>query len=168
MPDNPYTHYNNKSSPCYQRLWELEAGDGENVERGGWLHEQDGLNAAIEAAAAEDEDLEEADLPPENFGAFNGEPVRPFQDEDTDDEEPAPDQRRNRNVVLEFVNFARPAGQNAQRVELPNPLVQAQAPVPAPPAGRQRRRRRRGQQANRHGPGQNVQAQPRGHQLPVR
>ena len=28
---NPYLHYNTKNAPCYQRLWELEAGDGADV-----------------------------------------------------------------------------------------------------------------------------------------
>ena len=29
--DNPYEHFNTKESPCYQRLWELELGDGDDV-----------------------------------------------------------------------------------------------------------------------------------------
>lgn len=28
---NPYVHFNTKKSPCYMRLWELEAGDGADV-----------------------------------------------------------------------------------------------------------------------------------------
>ena len=28
---NPYEHFNTKKSPCYMRLWELEAGDGADV-----------------------------------------------------------------------------------------------------------------------------------------
>ena len=31
---NPYKHYNTKKGGCYQRLWELEAGDGDDVGRG--------------------------------------------------------------------------------------------------------------------------------------
>ena len=31
--DNPYTHFNTKELPCYQRLWELEEGDGMGVQR---------------------------------------------------------------------------------------------------------------------------------------
>ncbi|KAL8722067.1 MAG: hypothetical protein Q9225_001389 [Loekoesia sp. 1 TL-2023] len=31
---NPYQHFNNPKSSCYMRLWELEAGDGDDVGRG--------------------------------------------------------------------------------------------------------------------------------------
>ena len=31
-PSNPYQHFNNKASSCYQRLWELEGGDEGNGE----------------------------------------------------------------------------------------------------------------------------------------
>ncbi|KAH7360089.1 RWD domain-containing protein [Rhexocercosporidium sp. MPI-PUGE-AT-0058] len=45
-PANPYNHYNNKSSSCYYRLWELEEGDGHDVGQGHGgrpveLHEED-------------------------------------------------------------------------------------------------------------------------------
>ncbi|KAL8788991.1 MAG: hypothetical protein Q9213_001400 [Squamulea squamosa] len=33
-PDNPYEHFNNPKKACFQRLWELEAGDGDDVGRG--------------------------------------------------------------------------------------------------------------------------------------
>lgn len=29
--DNPYEHFNTRAKACYMRLWELEAGDGDNV-----------------------------------------------------------------------------------------------------------------------------------------
>ncbi|MCJ1293888.1 translation termination inhibitor protein itt1 [Xylographa carneopallida] len=32
-PDNPYKHFNTLWTPCYMRLWELEEGDGDNVDR---------------------------------------------------------------------------------------------------------------------------------------
>ncbi|MCJ1420795.1 translation termination inhibitor protein itt1 [Xylographa parallela] len=32
-PNNPYKHFNTLWTPCYMRLWELEEGDGENVDR---------------------------------------------------------------------------------------------------------------------------------------
>ena len=32
--NNPYEHFNNKKKSCYQRLWELEAGDGDDVGAG--------------------------------------------------------------------------------------------------------------------------------------
>ncbi|KAL8767703.1 MAG: hypothetical protein Q9209_005883 [Squamulea sp. 1 TL-2023] len=33
-PNNPYEHFNNPKKACFQRLWELEAGDGDDVGRG--------------------------------------------------------------------------------------------------------------------------------------
>jgi len=30
-PQNPYQHYNTEKTSCYQRLWELEGGDGDDV-----------------------------------------------------------------------------------------------------------------------------------------
>ena len=30
-PSNPYKHYNQETTGCYMRLWELEAGDGDDV-----------------------------------------------------------------------------------------------------------------------------------------
>ena len=145
MPENPYRHYNDNSSPCYMLLWELEAGDGEGVDRGAYHHPE--VVAEWEAIAAQDEDEEPA-LPPENFNAFRGDP--PFADEDDSDaEEPAPDQRRNRNVI-EIVNFARPGVQNAHRIELPERPRPADAvPPQAPNAPRGRQRRGGGQQGNR-------------------
>ena len=146
MADNPYRHYNEEGSTCYMRLWELEEGDGEGIERGAGLHPQ--IVAEWEVAAEAEEEHQEPDLPPENFEAFRGQ--RPFADEeDDDDEEPAPDQRRNRNVI-EIVNFARPGVQNAQRIEIPemprHPEV-VPPPVPFPPRGG--RRRGGGQAGNR-------------------
>jgi E3 ubiquitin-protein ligase RNF14 len=142
MPENPYRHYNDTSSPCYMKLWVLEEGDGEGVDRGAF-HNPDVVAEWEAAAAAEDSD-EEDELPPENFAAFRGQ--RPFADEeDTDDEEPAPDQRRNRNVI-EIVM----PGQNAQRIELPERPREAPVPPQAPiPPRRGRRRRGGGQLANR-------------------
>lgn len=32
--NNPYEHFNNPKKACFQRLWELEAGDGDDVGRG--------------------------------------------------------------------------------------------------------------------------------------
>jgi E3 ubiquitin-protein ligase RNF14 len=29
--ENPYVHFNTPKKPCYKRLWELEAGDGDDV-----------------------------------------------------------------------------------------------------------------------------------------
>ncbi|KAA8563694.1 hypothetical protein EYC84_011714 [Monilinia fructicola] len=33
-PANPYKHFNEETTGCFQRLWELEAGDGDDVGRG--------------------------------------------------------------------------------------------------------------------------------------
>ncbi|ESZ90922.1 hypothetical protein SBOR_8694 [Sclerotinia borealis F-4128] len=33
-PANPYKHFNQETTGCFQRLWELEAGDGDDVGRG--------------------------------------------------------------------------------------------------------------------------------------
>lgn len=142
MPDNPYQHFNDLQSRCYMRLWELEAGDGEGVDRQAFHNPELGEWDEIMEM---DTDSEDDDLPPENFDDFRGE--RPFEDEDTSDEEPAPDQRRNMHI--EIVNFARPGGNNAQRIALPE---RPRAPEPAPPAvpnPPRRRRRGGGQQGNR-------------------
>ncbi|KIW92838.1 uncharacterized protein Z519_06687 [Cladophialophora bantiana CBS 173.52] len=151
MPDNPYSHYNDTKSPCYMRLWVMEEGDGEGVDadRNPDLAEWDEIDDA-------DDGSDDEGLPPENFAAFQGDHGRPFADEeDTDDEEPAPDQRRNRQMHIEIVNFARPGAQNAHRIELPErPRAPARVEAPIPPQvpnpPRPRRRRRGGgQQANR-------------------
>ena len=34
IPDNPYVHFNTEGTPCYQKLFELERGDGLHVVRG--------------------------------------------------------------------------------------------------------------------------------------
>lgn len=150
LADNPYRHFNDPASDCYQRLWVLEAGDGEGVDVD--AHFAADWDAAVQA---QQEELE-GQVNPEN-----GEPPEEEEDEvidyvemiedDTSDEEPAPDIRRNREMHIEIVNFARPGGHNnAQRFVLPErpqvPPAQPVAPNAArgPPA-----RRGRGQQGNR-------------------
>ncbi|KIW29036.1 uncharacterized protein PV07_04883 [Cladophialophora immunda] len=153
MPDNPYRHFNDLKSKCYMRLWVMEEGDGEGVDVDR-LHNPD--LAEWDEIDDADEDSDDEELPPENFAAFRGDHGRPFADEeDTDDEEPAPDQRRNRQMHIEIVNFARPGAQNPQRIELPErPRAQAPAeprvpPQPPNPPRARPRRRGGGQQANR-------------------
>ncbi|KAH7396044.1 RWD domain-containing protein [Cadophora sp. MPI-SDFR-AT-0126] len=57
-PANPYNHYNNRSSSCYYRLWELEEGDGEDAgqgfggERPVELHEDEEEDVEIELEPA--------------------------------------------------------------------------------------------------------------------
>lgn len=149
MPDNPYRHFNDHWSPCYQRLWELEEGDGEGVAH----------NAELRLWREEELLDAEEGLQPDNLPIQAQPPVRRrFDDEeDTDDEEPAPDQRRNRNVI-EIVNFARDG--EAQRIELPErPRLPPEAEVAVrpqphdPPVLRRRRRRRGG--GNQQGVGPN-------------
>lgn len=125
------------------RLWELEAGDGEGADRQAFHNP--GLGEWDEIMEMEDTDSEDEDLPPENFDDFRGE--RPFEDDDTSDEEPAPDQRRNMHI--EIVNFARPGGNNAQRIALPERPRAPEPPPPAVPNPPRRRQRGGGQQGNR-------------------
>lgn len=148
MPDNPYRHFNDLKSQCYMRLWELEGGDGADVGIG-----FGGGNAVAWQADFEDRNHEEEDedLPPENFEEFAGEHANPFEvevevEDDTDDEEPAPDQRRPDRPHIEIVNFAR-NGEN-RRIAVQAPLAPPAAPNP-PANGGQRGNRRRG--ANRRG-----------------
>ncbi|KIV92863.1 hypothetical protein PV10_04127 [Exophiala mesophila] len=166
MPANPYAHFNDVASSCYQRLWVLEAGDGEGVDVNAHFNPDElAAELAVEAAAAEADAHQEAPAP-------NAPPVPEVQapadllleEDDTSDEEPAPDVRRHeRNMHIEFVNFAGPHGQNAQRVMLPErprpagadavaPLGPGPPPPPAPnpPAPRRRRRRGAAQQRNRN------------------
>ncbi|KAF6808338.1 RWD domain-containing protein, partial [Colletotrichum musicola] len=62
-PHNPYSHFNEqpngKVTSCYMRLWELEGGDGDDVDVGF----AGGMRPA--AAAAEDEGVEIIDIVPE-------------------------------------------------------------------------------------------------------
>jgi len=39
MEDNPYKHFNTSESKCFNRLWDLEGGDGINPEGAEALHE---------------------------------------------------------------------------------------------------------------------------------
>lgn len=143
MPDNPYRHFNDLKSQCYMRLWELEGGDGADVGIG-----FGGGNAVPWQAEFEDSDSEEeeeVDLPPENFEEFAGEPANPFED-DTDDEEPAPDQRRPDRPHIEIINFGGNGGNRRIEVQAPP------APPPAPnPLANRGQRGNRGRGGNRGG-----------------
>lgn len=140
MPDNPYRHFNDFKSTCYMRLWELEGGDGADAGMG-----FAGGNAAPpwEAELNESDSDGEGDLGDEDFEEFGGDDIVAW-DDDSDDEEPAPDQRRVNRPHVEIVNFAG-NGVN-QRIELPDRPRQAGAPPPAPnpPANRRGNGRRRG------------------------
>ncbi|KAK2628748.1 hypothetical protein QTJ16_001851 [Diplocarpon rosae] len=58
-PANPYNHYNNTSSSCYYRLWELEEGDGNDVGQG-----FGGGVRPVELHEEGEEEEEEVELPP--------------------------------------------------------------------------------------------------------
>lgn len=165
MPANPYSHFNDPDGSCYQRLWVLEAGDGEGVDVNAHFNPDElAADWAAEAIANEAGAHHEA-LAPNVRPALEPQPQADLfpEEDDTSDEEPAPDVRRHeRNMQLEFVNFAGPNGQNAQRIvfpERPRPagavappgLAPPPPPAPNPPAPRRRRRRGAAQQRNRNG-----------------
>jgi E3 ubiquitin-protein ligase RNF14 len=150
MPDNPYKHFNDLKSACYMRLWELEGGDGDQAEvgigfagGGNWEDEdEDSDTDTSDSFDSDEEDNFEDFGPDDDFMRFSDE------EDDTSDDEPAPDQRpaQARDVRIEIVNFARAGGaanprifQNVQRAPRPAP-----PPAPIPP-----RRARGGQRAVR-------------------
>lgn len=130
MESNPYLHFNHEKSPCYQRLWELEGGDGADVGIG-----YRGGNAA--PAGPRDFELDEIEDEDEDV------PIHVVQDlaeiSSSDDDEPAPDQRRPdrppvgvggpvgaRNAVRRGNNRRRG---NARRPLVGNGLIPPPAPV---------------------------------------
>lgn len=151
MPDNPYRHFNDVKSPCYMRLWELEGGDGDDVGRG-----YAGGNALapweLDSDNDSDSDSDDGEIPDDadlddNFFASD-------EEDETDDDEPAPDQRRpQRNMQVEIINFAREGAHNHRIVHnIPEQPLNNRPPpaAPIPPRrGQQQRNLRRGaQQAN--------------------
>lgn len=70
-PHNPYKHYNDIKTGCFQRLWELEAGDGDDVGIGfaGGVEQRQAVERNALIAEIQAEDLEQAqpagDGPPE-------------------------------------------------------------------------------------------------------
>ncbi|OHE95954.1 RWD domain-containing protein [Colletotrichum orchidophilum] len=111
-PRNPYGHFNEqpngKFTSCYMRLWELEGGDGDNVDigfAGGLQRAQDAQDAAAEPA-------ELIDLVPE---------IEEPDDSDSD---------------TEVDDAARPARPLAGEVAREGPLVLRIGADPAPRGGR--------------------------------
>jgi E3 ubiquitin-protein ligase RNF14 len=143
MEDNPYKHFNDLKSTCYMRLWELEGGDGTEAGQG-----YAGGHAEWEDDSDTDSDLED-ELGAEDFADFadfagDDDLVRFSDDEeDTSDEEPAPNQRR-------------PGRAGPMRIELVNAAGQhiihniPERPQLAPPAARLNQRRQGRQQAPNH------------------
>ncbi|KAL8648899.1 MAG: hypothetical protein Q9226_005798 [Calogaya cf. arnoldii] len=69
--NNPYQHFNNPKKACFQRLWELEAGDGDDVGRGfAGGYESDGGD----------------DVPDAGFDGQDDNPLAILDDVDSDDE----------------------------------------------------------------------------------
>lgn len=60
-PSNPYKHYNVETAGCYMRLWELEAGDGDDVGigYGGGVRRPDEIEIPAEEEEANEEEMEE-------------------------------------------------------------------------------------------------------------
>lgn len=122
QPDNPYKHFNMDNLPCYMRLWELEGGDGDDVDR----------NAV----------MPDEDVAPDFVVPILGQgPVG--NDRDFDDDDPNDDDDL-RGVVLGFgfqpaVDDRAPANNNALNnpnrpaVEREAPLVLRLAAPPPPP-----------------------------------
>ena len=143
MPENPYSHFNDFKSTCYMRLWELEGGDGEGAGAGHAVDE----NPAWEVEPSTDSDTDD-NLDEENFADFGGddELIRFADEEESSDDEPAPDQRRPGRapgpMQIEIVNAA------GQRIIHNVPVRARPAPpaAPVPPPVARRRRRRAGQQ----------------------
>jgi E3 ubiquitin-protein ligase RNF14 len=106
MEDNPYKHFNDLKSTCYMRLWELEGGDGAEAGQG-----YAGGRAEWDADSDADSESED-ELGAEDFADFAGiDDLVRFSDdeEDTSDEEPAPNQRRPGRagpMQIELVNAA--------------------------------------------------------------
>lgn len=66
---NPYEHFNNPKKACFQRLWELEAGDGDDVGRGfagGYAWDDDGQddNPLVDLDDVDSDDEAFEDGPP--------------------------------------------------------------------------------------------------------
>lgn len=73
-PDNPYKHFNDISSQCYNRLWDLEGGDGLNPDGAEALHRIpeallhfDDDEDEIPVADSDDEDEDAIDQPAWEF-----------------------------------------------------------------------------------------------------
>lgn len=136
------------------RLWELEGGDGADVGNGF----AGGIAAPPWEAEEFDSDSDdESDLSDEDFEEFGGDDVVAW-DDDTDDDEPAPDQRRANRPHIEIVNFAG-NGVN-RRIDLPNGAAPALA-LPAAPNPPHVNRRGRGNARGRGGRRGAARAAPR-------
>ncbi|KAL9015141.1 MAG: hypothetical protein Q9173_000241 [Seirophora scorigena] len=153
-PSNPYQHFNDPQKPCHMRLWELEAGDGDDVGRGfAGGFEDDGF---LDNGQDDDplEDLDDVDSEDEAFIEIPPAHRPPAQ---------RPRRRRAQNVVVRLpparyqAAIARraaaapaPANDFGQPVALPEPHDVQPGPAngraPRPPPGLVRRRPLEGMQ----------------------
>lgn len=151
VPENPYRHFNELKSTCYMRLWELEAGDGADAGYGFAGGAGRGAMWEPEPGQFDSDDEEEHDHNEEDnvVGIRGRAPVDWDERSDSsDDEEPAPDQRRANRPQVELINFA---GNGAvARIAVPENPRPVVAPLAAPEPPRRRRRRR--PQGNRNPP----------------
>lgn len=140
MPDNPFRHFNDFKSNCHMRLFELEAGHGADVE----VNRAGGNPPPWEAEDPDETDSED-ESSEEDMNDFNGD--RPAAwDDSSEDESPAPDQRRANRPHIEIVNFAR-NGAN-RRIEVGGPARPGPPPaVPDAPRNRHRPGNQRGRVA---------------------
>ena len=129
------------------RLWELEGGDGEGAANhwagvgGEGLAWDEDLSSDEEEAIplAVPEAPEPAAVPPA---------IVHTEDDDTSDEEPAPDARRWRRAVEFAIEFVNPDG-GGRRINIPDRERAGNDVPPAAPEPPRDNRRGRGQQANR-------------------
>lgn len=135
MEDNPYRHFNDINSECYNRLWDLEGGDGENPVGAEALHqipaeflesddESDGDNIAWEFDDSDD-DIRRQPPPPAPFPPRAG----------------AGNRDRGRDALLDAAGRAAAAERQAQAramAELRGRDGQAQQPRQGPIRGLQR------------------------------
>ncbi|EKD16369.1 RWD domain-containing protein [Drepanopeziza brunnea f. sp. 'multigermtubi' MB_m1] len=150
-PANPYNHYNNISSPCYYRLWELEEGDGDDV----------GIGYGGGARPVEHEENDEVEAAVEMMGIEEVHPV-PEIVEPVEEAVPLEPLQREGPLVLRInhvpppppppapeappaANFRRGPQRHAQRA----PVNQNQQRVNAGARGAQAARRRGNQAAER-------------------
>ncbi|KAG0648208.1 RING-type E3 ubiquitin transferase itt1 [Hyphodiscus hymeniophilus] len=133
-PSNPYKHYNMETTGCYMRLWELEAGDGDDVGIG------------FGGGVAEQPEAEEIEIPEEeelNLGDLADEVIRRLQNAGPGQREELEDafalalgggpEAREAFAAVPHGEPIAPAQQELQR-EGPLVLRINAAPPPPPPA----------------------------------
>ena len=113
-PSNPYKHYNMETTQCYMRLWELEAGDGDDVGIGFG----GGVRAQPEVAEIEFEVPEEEEEDP-NLEDLAGEVIRRLQNA-----EPGPREELE-DALAQALGGGPEAREAFARIPRADPLLQA-------------------------------------------